>query len=77
MEMKWKWIPAPLLIRHALYDGENARQPLSMSALRQNKLYGVVDLNVDPRWEINFGVGGGLARATDGLIIKMILGRRF
>jgi hypothetical protein len=37
----------------------------------------VVDLNVDPRWEINFGVGGGLTRATDGLIIKMILGRRF
>ena len=44
---------------------------------QQQQLYGVVDLNVDPRWEINFGVGGGLTRATDGLIIKMILGRRF
>ena len=44
---------------------------------QQQQLYGVVDLNVDPRWEINFGIGGGLTRATDGLIIKMILGRRF
>jgi len=44
---------------------------------QQQQLYGVVDLNVDPRWEINFGVGAGLTRATDGLIIKMILGRRF
>jgi hypothetical protein len=44
---------------------------------QQHQLYAVVDLNVDPRWEINFGVGAGLTRATDGLIIKMILGRRF
>ena len=44
---------------------------------QQQQLYGVVDLNVDPRWEINFGIGGGLTLATDGLIIKMILGRRF
>jgi len=44
---------------------------------QQQQLYAVVDLNVDPRWEINFGVGAGLTRATDGLIIKMILGRRF
>jgi hypothetical protein len=44
---------------------------------QQHQLYAVVDLNLDPRWEINFGVGAGLTRATDGLIIKMILGRRF
>lgn len=44
---------------------------------QQQQLFGVVDLNLDPRWEINFGVGGGLTRATDGLIIKLILGRRF
>ena len=44
---------------------------------QQQQLYAVVDLNVDPRWEINFGVGFGLTPATDGLIIKMILGRRF
>jgi len=44
---------------------------------QQHQLYAVVDLNLDPRWEINFGVGVGPTRTTDGLIIKMILGRRF
>jgi len=44
---------------------------------QQHQLFGVVDLNVDPRWEINFGVGGGLTRSTDGIVIKLILGRRF
>ena len=44
---------------------------------QQQLLFGVVDLNVDPRWEINFGVGVGLTHDTDGLILKMILGRRF
>ena len=48
-----------------------------LPAPRQQQLYGVVDLNVEPPWEINFGVGAGLTRATDRLIIKMILGRRF
>jgi len=44
---------------------------------QQHLLFAVVDLNVDPRWEINFGVGVGLTHDTDGLIVKMILGRRF
>jgi hypothetical protein len=44
---------------------------------QQHQLFAVVDLNVDPRWEMNFGVGFGLTSATDGLIVKMILGRRF
>ena len=44
---------------------------------QQHQLYAVVDLNVDPRWEMNFGVGAGLTQATDKLIVKMILGRRF
>lgn len=44
---------------------------------QQHLLFAVMDLNVDPRWEINFGVGVGLTHDTDGLILKMILGRRF
>jgi hypothetical protein len=44
---------------------------------QEHQLFGVVDLNLDPRWEINFGLGGGLTRSTDGFTIKMILGRRF
>ncbi len=36
----------------------------------------VADLYVNPKWEINFGPGFGLTDATDGLVFKMILGRR-
>jgi hypothetical protein len=35
------------------------------------------DLNVSPKWEINFGVGVGVTRSTDHLLVKAILGRRF
>jgi hypothetical protein len=45
--------------------------------LQQQQLFPVVDLNLSPRWEINFGVGVGLTKATDHLISKMILGYRF
>lgn len=44
---------------------------------QQHMLFAVVDLNFDPRWEFNFGVGMGLTHDTDGVIIKLILGRRF
>lgn len=43
---------------------------------QQQQIFPVVDLNVSPKWEFNFGVGWGLTRATDGLMVKMILGRR-
>jgi hypothetical protein len=35
------------------------------------------NLNLSPDWEFNFGVGFGLTRATDDLVVKLILGRRF
>jgi hypothetical protein len=35
------------------------------------------DLNVSPKWEINFGVGIGVTAGTDHLLVKAILGRRF
>jgi len=44
---------------------------------QQHQVFTVVDLNVDPGWELNFGVGVGLTHATDRLTLKMILGRRF
>jgi len=37
----------------------------------------VSDLNVSPLWEINIGVGLGVTAATDHLIVKGIIGRRF
>ncbi len=36
-----------------------------------------IDLNVSPKWEINFGVGIGATAATDHILIKGIVGYRF
>jgi hypothetical protein len=44
---------------------------------QQQQIFVVTDLNVSPKWEINFGVGVGPTAATDHIIVKGILGRRF
>jgi hypothetical protein len=44
---------------------------------QQHVIFPVVDVDLGPRWEFNFGVGAGLTSSTDRLIIKMILGYRF
>jgi hypothetical protein len=44
---------------------------------QQQQIFAVTDLNVSPVWEINIGVGVGPTVATDHLIVKGILGRRF
>jgi hypothetical protein len=44
---------------------------------QQQQIFPVIDLNVSPKWEINFGVGVGATASTDHWIIKGILGRRF
>ena len=44
---------------------------------QQQQIFAVTDLNVSPKWEINIGVGVGPTSATDHLIIKAIIGRRF
>lgn len=44
---------------------------------QQQQIFPSVDLNLDPQWEVNFGVGWGLTRSTDHLIVKAIVGRRF
>jgi hypothetical protein len=46
-------------------------------AEQQQQFVPSIDLNVSPEWEINFGVGWGVTRSTDHLIIKAIIGRRF
>lgn len=43
---------------------------------QNHALFLVADLYLDPKWELNFGPGFGLSQATDGLVLKMILGRR-
>lgn len=44
---------------------------------QQQQLFAVADLNVSPKWEINFGIGIGPTASTDHLIVKSIIGRRF
>lgn len=44
---------------------------------QQQQFFAATDLNVSPKWEINFGIGIGVTGATDHLIIKGILGRHF
>ncbi|MGH9494790.1 MAG: hypothetical protein ACRD3B_07330, partial [Candidatus Sulfotelmatobacter sp.] len=36
-----------------------------------------IDVDFGPQWEFNFGVGVGATQATDHLIVKCIVGRRF
>lgn len=44
---------------------------------QQQQFFPAIDLNVSPKWEINFGVGVGPTAGTDHLIVKGIIGRRF
>lgn len=44
---------------------------------QEHQIFPTIDLDISPVWEINFGVGIGMTRSTDHLIIKGILGRRF
>jgi hypothetical protein len=44
---------------------------------QQHQLFPVVDLNLAPEWEVNFGLGVGFTASTDHLIAKMIIGYRF
>jgi hypothetical protein len=43
---------------------------------QQQQVFAVVDLNVSPVWEFNFGIGLGATGSTDHLIVKAIVGRR-
>jgi hypothetical protein len=44
---------------------------------QQQQIFPAIDLNLSPKWEINFGLGIGLTRSTDHLIAKTIIGYRF
>jgi len=45
--------------------------------LQQHQIFPTIDYDFGPNWEFNFGVGVGVTRSTDHLMVKMILGRRF
>jgi hypothetical protein len=44
---------------------------------QQHQLFVATDLNVDPNWEFNGGIGYGFTQSTDKAIVKIIIGRRF
>jgi hypothetical protein len=44
---------------------------------QQQQIFPAINLNLSPKWEINFGVGVGVTAGSDHLIAKMILGYRF
>ena len=43
---------------------------------QQHQLFGAVDLNLSPRWEINLAVGRGFTTSPDRLLVKTIFGYR-
>ncbi len=44
---------------------------------QMQQLFVATDLNVDPDWEFNGGIGYGFTKATEKAIFKIIIGRRF
>jgi len=44
---------------------------------QQQQFFPSVEIDFGPQWEFNFGVGVGATGATDHLIVKCIVGRRF
>jgi hypothetical protein len=44
---------------------------------QQQQFFPAIDLNLDPKWEINFGVGLCPTSGTDRWIVKAIVGRHF
>lgn len=47
------------------------------AAEQEHQFFPAVDLDLGPRWEFNAGVGIGVTRSTDRLLLKVILGHRF
>jgi hypothetical protein len=45
--------------------------------LQQEQIIPAIDYDFGPNWEFNLGLGVGVTRSTDHLLVKMIIGRRF
>jgi len=44
---------------------------------QQEQIIPAIDYDFGPNWEFNLGLGVGVTRSTDHLLVKMIIGRRF
>jgi hypothetical protein len=59
---------------YAAYGSLNDFDPLKD---QEQQFFPAIDLDLGPQWEFNFGVGVGVTRSTDHLLIKCLVGRRF
>jgi hypothetical protein len=59
------------------YGGWGPVSNLYPVTLQSQQFVPAFDLNVSPKWEINFGLGVGVTAGTDHMLFKVILGRRF
>jgi hypothetical protein len=59
------------------YGGYGALSDFMPSNMQTHQVFGVVDLDLGPDWEFNSGLGWSLNAASDRLMVKFILGRRF
>jgi len=50
---------------------------LSPVGQQHHQLFPSIDLDVSPKWELNFGVGIDPTQSSDHVIVKFIVGRRF
>jgi hypothetical protein len=50
---------------------------LAPGSEQEHQIFPVVNLNLSPNFEFNFGVGYGLTKPTDHTIVKLITGYRF
>src|SRR4051812_3900374 len=58
------------------YGATGTVKRLEPLANQEHVLYAAINLDLDPRWEFNFGYGTALTGAGDKHVVKMILGRR-
>lgn len=59
------------------YGGLGTVGNLSPISEQRQQILPAIDLNLSPKWEINFGLGVGFTRGTDHLLFKTIVGYRF
>jgi len=58
------------------YGGLGTLRRLAPPNERDHLLFGVLNLNLSPAYEFNFGIGRGLGSTAEKSIVKLILGRR-
>jgi hypothetical protein len=58
------------------YGGLGPLSHFDPRSSQTHQIFPSVDLNLGPDWEFNAGVGFGLTRSTDRLLVKVIVGRR-